>query len=217
VIDETRLARLLSPFGVTLNAQQARGLLVYLDLLMRWNQRINLTAIRNPEGCVTRHFGESLYLATRLQLKGRLLDVGSGAGFPGLALKIVARDLAVTLLEPVAKKRAFLKEVARACRFDRVEVRGERLRDLIRLSGSAPFEFVTARAVGRLQELTKDSARCLAPGGRLCLWLGKRQAETLIQQRLGFSWDLPLGLPAAHERQILVGRLTPVESGDYTV
>ncbi len=210
MIDEARLGQLLSPFGVTLTGQRARSLLVYLNLLMRWNQRINLTAIRRPEECVTRHFGESFYLAACLPLNGRLLDVGSGAGFPGLALKIVAPDLAVTLLEPVAKKRAFLKEVARACEFDRVEVRGDRLRDFLRQAPSVPFNLVTARAVGRLEELAKDSARCLVPGGYLCLWLAKRQAETLIQQPLGFSWDLRIGLPGARAREILLGRLAPL-------
>jgi 16S rRNA (guanine527-N7)-methyltransferase len=213
-MDEARLGRLLCPFGVTLTAQQARSLLFYLDLLMRWNQRINLTAIRSPEECVTRHFGESLYLASCIPLSGRLLDVGSGAGFPGLALKLVAPELPVTLLEPVAKKRAFLKETARACGFDRVEVRGERLRDFLRLLPSARFNLVTARAVGRLEELAKDSARCMAPGGRLCLWLAKRQAEALTGQRLGFAWDVPVDLPLGRERHILIGRLKPAESCD---
>jgi 16S rRNA (guanine527-N7)-methyltransferase len=214
VIDEARLGPLLSPFGVTLGAQQAGSLLVYLDLLLHWNQRINLTAVRSPEECVTRHFGESLYLAHRLNLRGRLLDVGSGAGFPGLALKIVAAELAVTLLDPVAKKRAFLKEVARACGFDRVEVRGERLRDFIRRPTSASFDFVTARAVGRLQELARDSARCLAPEGQLCLWLAKGQAEALTRRCLGFTWDRPIDLPLGRERQILIGRLRHSESHD---
>jgi len=210
-MDETSLGPLLSPFGVTLTAQQARSLLVYVDLLMRWNQRISLTAIRSPEECVTRHFGESLFLASCLPLNGRLLDVGSGAGFPGLALKIVAPELAVTLLEPVAKKRAFLKEVARACGFDRVEVRSERLEDYLRLPPPARFDTVTARAVGEVEELAKDSARCLAPGGRLCLWLGERQRVRLISQALGFTWDTPIELPLGRERQILVGRKMPEE------
>jgi 16S rRNA (guanine527-N7)-methyltransferase len=211
-MDETCLGQLLLPFGVALTSQQAKTLLAYLDLLLHWNQRINLTAIRGPEECVTRHFGESFYLARCITLRGRLLDVGSGAGFPGLALKIVAPELAVTLLEPVAKKRAFLKEVARACKFDRVEVRGERLRDFIRRPPAAPFDLVTARAVGRIEELAGESTRCLAPGGRLCLWLARRQAESLTRQRSGFTWDLPLDLPLGRDRQILIGRLTQAES-----
>ena len=98
-------------------------------LLLRWNEKINLTAIRNPAECVTRHFGESLFLAHHVNLQGSLLDIGSGAGFPGLALKIVFPELSVTLLEPVTKKRAFLKEAARVCGFSQVSVRGERLEE----------------------------------------------------------------------------------------
>ena len=210
-MDEACLGQLLSPFGVTLTAQQAGSLLVYLDLLMRWNQRISLTAIRRPQECVTRHFGESLYLAKWVPLSGRLLDVGSGAGFPGMALKIVAPELAVTLLEPVAKKRAFLKEVARACGFDRVEVRSERLEDYLRLPPPARLNIVTARAVGNVAGLARDSGTCLAPGGRLCLWLGERQRVRLISQALGFTWDTPIELPLGRERQILVGRKMPEE------
>ena len=212
MIDATCLGPLLSPFGVTLSVQQAKRLLAYLDLLMRWNQRINLTAIRSPEECVTRHFGESFYLATRLKLAGRLLDVGSGAGFPGLALKIVAPDLAVTLLEPVAKKRAFLKEVARTCGFDRVEARGERLQDFIRQPTSTSFDFLTSRAVGQPRELAKEAVRCLDSGAKLCLWVAERQAKALTRQCLDFTWDPPLDLPTGRERQILIGRLMGMKS-----
>ena len=124
-----RLRQLLEPFGVDLSSAQADQILAYLHLLLRWNEKINLTAIRDPEECVTRHFGESLFLAGHRQLHGDLLDIGSGAGFPGLALKIVFPGISVTLLEPVAKKRAFLKEAARACGFSQVAVRGERLEE----------------------------------------------------------------------------------------
>jgi 16S rRNA (guanine527-N7)-methyltransferase len=211
-MDDARLSQLLSPFAVDLAAAQAGNLLAYLDLLMRWNQRINLTAVRSPEECVTRHFGESFYLASCLPLAGRLLDVGSGAGFPGLALKIVAPQVAVTLLEPVAKKRAFLKEVARACGFEGVEVRHERLRDFLRRLPAARFDLVTARAVGKLGELAGDSGRCLAPRGRLCLWLAKRQAAALTGQRLDFSWNPPVDLPLSRDRQILIGRIEEFQS-----
>jgi 16S rRNA (guanine527-N7)-methyltransferase len=212
VLDENRLAQLLSPFGISLSVQQSRVLLTYLDLLLRWNRKINLTAIRKPEECITRHFGESLYLAERAVLIGRLLDVGSGAGFPGLALKMASRELAVTLLEPVAKKRAFLKEVVRACMFDNVEVRGERLEDYLRLPSATPFDLVTARAVGNIKALVRDSAKCLAPGGRLCLWLTRRQAAALPGLKLGLTWEQPIDLPLGRERQILVGRKAPEES-----
>jgi 16S rRNA (guanine527-N7)-methyltransferase len=212
VLDENRLAQLLSPFGISLSVQQARVLLTYLDLLLHWNRKINLTAIRKPEQCVTRHFGESLFLARWVALRGRLLDVGSGAGFPGLALKMASPELTVTLLEPVAKKRAFLKEVVRACTFDNVEVRGERLEDYLRLPAATSFDLVTARAVGNIKALVRDSAKCLAPGGRLCLWLSRRQTAALPRLKLGLTWEPPIDLPLGRERQILVGRRAPEES-----
>ena len=131
MMDEATVRRLLEPFGIDLSADQTSQLVAYLELLLRWNKKINLTGIRDGESCVSRHFGESLYLGRWVRLNGRLLDIGSGAGFPGLSLKIIFPDLSVTLLEPVAKKRAFLKEVARVCGMDLVEVRGERLEDFV--------------------------------------------------------------------------------------
>src|SRR5438128_6263048 len=132
-------------------------------MLLAWNRRINLVSATTPQECVTRHFGESLFLARWHRLQGRLLDVGSGAGFPGLALKIAWPDLATTLLEPVAKKRAFLKEVVRACGMA-VEVRSERLEEFMgRREGPVEgdekrrrrFDSTTARAVGPVRRLTE--------------------------------------------------------------
>ncbi len=126
-MSESEVRELLRPFGLPLTSDEMNRLQAYLELLLRWNSRINLTSVRDARECVTRHFGESLYLSRFVHLEGRLLDIGSGAGFPGLALKITFPKLHVTLLEPAGKKRAFLKEVARACEMDLVEVRSERL------------------------------------------------------------------------------------------
>src|SRR5208282_4908497 len=136
-----RLRQLLKPFGIDLSSTQAGQTLAFLHLLLRWNEKINLTAIRNPEECVTRHFGESLLLAGHYQLQGDLLDIGSGAGFPGLALKIVFPGISVTLLEPVAKKRAFLNEAARVCGFSQVVVRRERLEEFASANPLQEFDF----------------------------------------------------------------------------
>lgn len=207
MLNQAKLAQLLAPFGVGLSAQQAGQLIVYLDLLLRWNQKINLTAVRSAEDCVTRHFGESIFLSRCFDLKGRLLDVGSGAGFPGLALKIACPDLPVTLLEPVAKKRAFLKEVARVCSMDSVEVHGERLVDFVISAPELRFETVTARAVGGLERLVPDAMRCLAPGGRLCLWLTHSQIPDLVRIPSRVHWDEPIPVPRGRERVILLGKL----------
>ena len=120
------IEHLLNPFQLRLTHQQVESLSVYLDLLMKWNRRINLTAVRTARECVTRHFGESLFVIGRGTVRSPLLDIGTGAGFPGLALKLAQPDLRITLLEPSSKKRAFLKEVVRTLEMDGVEVESMR-------------------------------------------------------------------------------------------
>lgn len=178
MLDEATVRQLLEPFGLGLSSDQIGQLIAYLELLLRWNKKINLTGIREPQSCVTRHFGESLYLGRWVGLNGKLLDIGSGAGFPGLCLKIIFPDLSVTLLEPVAKKRGFLKEVARVCGMDSVEVRRERLEDFAG-AASPLYDAATARAVGHLEELIPLASRCLKPGGELFLWLSRWQASDI--------------------------------------
>lgn len=205
VMTELDVRRLLEPFKLELSSSQIAQLLEYLKLLLKWNRKMNLTAIRTPEACVTRHFGESLYLARWTTIEGRLLDIGSGAGFPGLALKIAFPWLAVTLLEPVAKKRAFLKEVARTCGIESVEVRGERLQDFLRQDPDARFDAATARAVGHVESLAGQAAKFLAPGSRLYLWLSAEQGARLARTSGDFKWDPPIPLPLARQREIWIG------------
>jgi len=205
MIDEARLRHLLEPFGLDLTPIQVAQTLSYLNLLLRWNEKINLTAIRNPAECVTRHFGESLFIANQLQLHGSLLDIGSGAGFPGLALKIVFPKLSVTLLEPVTKKRAFLKEAARVCGFDQVSVRGDRLEELATVTPAPEFDFVTMRAVGNLDILVPLAAKCLKPGGNLLLWLSQEQGTSLAANDSGLAWSDPLPIPLSRTTEVWRG------------
>lgn len=184
MLSEATVRQLLEPFGLNLSGEQTGQVVAYLELLLRWNEKINLTSVRDPAECVRRHFGESLFVGRWVELGGKLLDVGSGAGFPGLCLKIIFPALSVTLLEPVAKKRAFLKEAARVLGMSGVEVRRERLEEFAFSSGVAGiFDSVTARAVGDLQELIPLASHCLKPGGRLFLWLSRRQAS-----EIGYWW-----------------------------
>ena len=215
VLTERDVRDLLAPFDLDLTSHQLGQVITYLDLLFRWNASINLTAVRTPEECVTRHFGESLYLFRWVELRGANLDIGSGAGFPGLALKIAWPDLATTLLEPVAKKRAFLKEVVRACGMESVEVRSERLEEFMGRR-EAPvereekrrrrFDSTTARAVGEVRCLAELATRGLMPGGKLCLWVGHQQALELMRDVRSLAWEAPLHLPRAEQREILIGR-----------
>jgi 16S rRNA (guanine527-N7)-methyltransferase len=208
MLEEATVHRLLEPFGLGLSSQQIGQVIAYLELLLRWNRKINLTAIRDAPNCVRRHFGESLYLSRWVELQGRLLDIGSGAGFPGLCLKIIFPDLSVTLLEPVAKKRAFLKEVARVCGMNFVEVRRERLEDFAGALSPPLYDAATARAVGHLEELIPLASRCLKAGGELFLWLSRRQASLLGYRHVEVREVRRLRVPGGGEGEIWWGKKT---------
>ena len=202
----SRLRQLLHPFGFDPSPAQAEQINAYLDLLIRWNQKINLTAIRNPQECVTRHFGESLLVVKFLPLQGSLLDIGSGAGFPGLALKIAFPALSVTLLEPVAKKRAFLKEAARVAGLEPITARADRLEDWVAANPSPSFDFVTMRAVGNLEQILPLIAHhCLKPGAQLLLWLSQQQGQQLQTIETGVAWTDPLPIPLTRAAEIWRG------------
>jgi 16S rRNA (guanine527-N7)-methyltransferase len=205
MLSEAIIRARLEEFGVLLSEGQISQISTYLDLLLRWNKKINLTSVVDPKEIVTRHFGESLGAANLLDLKGRLLDVGSGAGFPGLALKIPFPGLSVTLLEPVAKKRAFLKEAARVCGMTGVEVRAERLEQFASDAENAAFDVITARAVGNLEALVPGAVKCLATQGCLCLWLSLDQIAQVRSLKTSVKWAEPHLLPFSSKRGILVG------------
>ena len=208
MLDEATVRQLLEPFGLSLSPDQIGQLIAYLELLLRWNKKINLTGIRDAQSCVSRHFGESLYLGRWVELNGRLLDIGSGAGFPGLCLKVIFPDLSVTLLEPVAKKRGFLKEVARVCGINFVEVRRERLEDFAGVASPPVYDAATTRAVGHLEELIPLASRCLKSGGELFLWLSRRQAREIGYIHGGMRGVRSIRVPGGGGGEIWWGKKT---------
>ncbi len=195
---------MLAPFYLSISDETIDRLIVYVDLLLRWNSKINLTSISTAEECITRHFGES-FLASRLvQLRGSLLDIGSGAGFPGLALKLIAPELEVVLLEPVGKKRAFLKEVARVCGMGSVLIVGSRLDEFASSEQGRIFDIITVRAVGGLELLVPTAKGLLRPDGHLCLWVGTQQVQGIRETNSELQWLEPEAIPLSHDRLIMV-------------
>jgi 16S rRNA (guanine(527)-N(7))-methyltransferase RsmG len=271
----------------------------YINILLRWNARINLTAIRDPEEIVTRHFGESLFAARHLfpdpaletihagvetgdsplysrrrlavtvnpagerrqnaapgasrgsaapateAPKGRetspvnnltpapersgngerpspnerLADLGSGAGFPGIPIKLWAPHIALTLIESNQKKTAFLREIIRALTLTNVDVFPARAQELLRqrpddnptAKGStgqpgdqSAFELVTLRAVERFADVLPIAASLVSPGGRLALLVGASQLHQAQTSLPTFSWDPPLPVPQSLSRTILI-------------
>ena len=200
-MDSPRLASLLQPYAPGLSPAQLEQLSTYLDLLLRWNARINLTAVREPDSIVTRHFGESLFAARQLEPVGLdLIDLGSGAGFPGLPLKIYAPALRLVLIESQNKKAAFLNEVARALKLNDVEVFCGRAEDF-----PDRAQLVTLRAVERFQAILPVARRLLSPDGRLAVLIGASQVEPARAALADLSWSSPVALPGSSQRVLLVG------------
>ncbi len=196
------LRRELEPYAPGLSDEALQKLSVYLDLLLRWNRRINLTAIREPLRAARELFGESLYLAQILPLRGRLIDVGTGGGFPGLAVKLVAPDLAVTLIDSNRRKCAFLKEVVRECGFTDVEVVPERFEVWV---GRKPErgDLITTRAVDSNPQFI-DSLADIAKQG--AVFTTTDVVNKLRGACKAWTWRESFLLPGGDIRLVLLGR-----------
>jgi 16S rRNA (guanine527-N7)-methyltransferase len=201
-----RIAELLSPFleGATLSESQLGQIAAYAALLEKWNVRMNLTAIRDPEEIITRHFGESLFAARRLfpepEIQATAIDIGSGAGFPGLPLKIWNPALDLTLIESNRKKSAFLREAVRTLGLANVRVLAERAEQV-----SERASFVTLRAVERFEQILPVALKLTAAQGRIALLIGDSQVPIAKSFLSDVSWENPAPLPLSQSRCLLVG------------
>jgi 16S rRNA (guanine(527)-N(7))-methyltransferase RsmG len=264
-----------------LSPSQLYSISTYIDILLRWNTRINLTAIRTPEEIVTRHFGESLFAARRLfpnrgtsgqtagsahesarastaenagertggsadasadgstggstggraALQGRVngheepgalapeatqdqipsfedrtsvADVGSGAGFPGLPMKLWAPHISLTLIESNHKKCAFLREVARALILTDVNIQNTRAETL-----ATKFDLVTLRAVERFQTILPTAASLVAPSGRLALLISSAQEQDARAAVPNLEWSATVPIPLSRSRVLAVAYRKP--------
>src|SRR5208282_2988874 len=139
---------------------------------------------------------------------GQVADVGSGAGFPGIPIKLWARNIALTLIESNQKKAAFLKEVARSLILTNINIQNARAEDL---PSDLSFDIVTLRAVERFVEVLPAAARLMAPSGRLALLLGSSQLDHVHSYLPNLSWSDPLPIPMSQSRSLLIGRREPAE------
>lgn len=268
----SRIEELLDPF---LGPPDARRLTpdalhlisTYIDILQRWNARINLTAIRSDEEIVTRHFGESLFIArhlfpkrknrTRVPHFGPVLpevgipsagsdslaekefrtskkieaagdrrettanderrrtndatgatdvtvaDIGSGAGFPGLPIKLWAPEIKLTLIESNHKKATFLRETVRALTLTNVDIQNIRAESL----ANAAFNVVTLRAVERFHSILPIASSLIAPGGRLALLIGKAQLPQAQATLPTLSWSPAIPIPHSDSRVVAIAAL----------
>jgi len=199
-VTDSFITNALNIYGFTPTARQCGLIRDYVGLLLRWNRQISLTKVSDPAEILRFHFGESLFaLTTGIVGDGRLADVGSGAGFPGVPLAIANGDLKVTLLEPNLKKSVFLSEVTRELQLSNVEVVRGRMEEF----GSKPLDYVTSRAVGQFGEFMKFSSRVLVPAGRAVLWIGLEDSKKLLSEYPEWSWSGPQLIPASERRYLI--------------
>lgn len=209
------LRGVVADLGLELSSQQINELATHFSLLLRWNEKINLTSIRKPEEIVARHFEESLFLATLVPPPvGLFVDIGSGAGFPGLPLKIVWPSSEAVLLEPNNRKATFLKEVIRSCGLNGIEVRAERLEEAAKGTLLGRAALITMRAVRPSAAILQALAKLLAPAGWLALFLGASDAAAVSAHRAAsrsaepsFHWQAPVPIPHSQQRVILIGQI----------
>jgi 16S rRNA (guanine527-N7)-methyltransferase len=174
----------------------------YLELLLKWNARLNLTAIREPEEILQRHFIECIFAARHLPSGIRtLLDFGSGGGFPGLPIALCRPEIEVSLGESQAKKAAFLREVVRLLGIANATVYTGRVEDLDRA-----FDAVALRAVDKMLDACRTAVHKVAPGGYLVLFLGEEASSAIVSEFDQFTWDTPVLLPESTQRLLLIGR-----------
>ncbi len=288
-MDSARISTLLEPYLLEpLTPAQFERISTYIDILLRWNSRTNLTSIRNPDEIVTRHFGESLFAAQTLfptanrvgtatpvnpaepssaenartsappdsphplqtlviPTEGRnplsassahpssanlaritkgspstpqapgaeatsaeaqrgalptldLLDIGSGAGFPGIPIHLWAPNLRATLIESQQKKVAFLREVVRALTLTGIDVSPDRAEDF-----PSTAHTVTLRAVERFDQILPIAARLVAPQGRLALLISESQIQKAQIILPRFTWHPPFPIPHSVSRVLMIG------------
>ena len=212
------IAKLLTPFlKAPLSPSQLELVGGYLDLLLRWNERINLTAVRRPEQVITRHFGESFFVARHLfgpEWSRRVADLGSGAGFPGVPIAIYAQHARVILIESNNKKATFLRELTRALKLPNVSVFAGRAEELQHDPAAGAPDVVTLRAVEKFEAVLPLAASLLrvraqesATDRRLALLIGAGQEQVARKLVRGFSWTAPIPTPGSANRILLLGSL----------
>jgi 16S rRNA (guanine527-N7)-methyltransferase len=198
------ISGLLTPFGIQPTEEQSIQIGEYVELLLRWNQSLNLTSILDPQEIVSRHFGESMLLCNVLPVENcRLADVGSGAGFPGLAIKIIRPGVQLTLIESSQKKCAFLSEVVRTLGLSRIEILRSRFEE-VRMAPRS-IDILTARAIGGWPRLLGWVRTLVNPGGHIALWVGG-QDSIKIAATPGWLWNPAVRIPESQRRYLLLGR-----------
>jgi 16S rRNA (guanine527-N7)-methyltransferase len=197
------IEKAMHEFQVQLTPEQVSLVQRYIAMLLAWNEKVKLTAIRDPMEVLYRHFCESMYAASVVPLQsGRLADVGSGGGFPGLALKIARPELQVFLIESNVKKATFLAEAVRELGLTDTRVLVSQYEELG--EEVAPLNFICSRALGEFDKFLNWARSDRVEASQAILWVGGRDVEE-IKNIAGWLWKKPIPIPRSLQRYLLIG------------
>jgi 16S rRNA (guanine527-N7)-methyltransferase len=203
VLSAETIRRALGEFQLDVDEQQIIYIQQYMKILLAWNEKINLTAIRDPLEILYRHFCESMYAAVAVPVEnGRLADVGSGPGFPGIPLKIMRPGLQAILIESNMKKATFLAEVLRNIELPDTRVLVSRYEELG--EEIVPLDFVCSRAVGEFEPFLAWAASEHVAAKQVILWIGGRDLDE-ARRGMAWEWREPIPVPHSLRRYLLVG------------
>lgn len=168
---ETFLKEMALQLNIELSDDMIENFLKYQKLLLEWNEKMNLTAITEEKDIMIKHFIDSLTIEKYIPQNAKVIDVGTGAGFPGIPLKIVRKDLQITLLDSLNKRVNFLNEVIHQCQLENIVALHGRAEDFGQdLKYRETYDIATARAVANIATLTELCTPFLKPGGLfLCM------------------------------------------------
>jgi 16S rRNA (guanine527-N7)-methyltransferase len=203
-LSQETIRRALHEFQVTVNYEQVLCIQQYIKILLQWNEKLNLTAIRDPLEILHRHFCESMFAGAALPIKdGRLADIGSGPGFPGIPLKILRPELELFLVESNIKKGTFLAEVIRELGLSGSRVLISRYEELS--EEVVPLDYVCSRALGEFDTFLSWASSERVAAKNVVMWVGGRDLEE-IQKISGWEWNEPVAIPQSLRRFLLLGR-----------
>ncbi len=154
----------VSALSIKLNQNQLDQFYTMMNLLLSWNEKINLTAITDPEEIIVKHFVDSLTISSYLKQGATVIDVGTGAGFPGIPLKIARPDLTITLLDSLGKRVKFLEEVIHNLKLIQIKAIHARAEDYAQ-QNREQYDVATSRAVAKLSVLTEYLLPFVTVGG----------------------------------------------------
>lgn len=187
----------------TISIAEAQKFAQYLELLLKWNARLNLTAIREPEAILQRHFLECIQCAQMLPPVATLLDFGSGAGLPGIPIAILKSEIRVTLGESQAKKAAFLREAVRTLDLNAMVFDG-RIETM-----AQQFDAITLRAVDKMATACRAAQERLNSKGWILLFATEATKSELSAELLSIHWQPPIPIHGMESGIFLLGQNTP--------